>query len=352
MERGNPHTSGMAHRSPSTSRSPRSTPPWATSTATPARSPTAPRARARGRREPGRLPRAGAHRLSARGPAAEDALPRRGGARRSRAGRPDERRSSRSSASPSAADDVYNAAAVLADGEVQAVYRKIHLPNYGVFDEQRYFQAGARAGAARAERRHARAHDLRGHLGARPAGDRPRRSPGAEVIVNLSASPYHAGKGVERERMLAQRARDSLACVLFCNAVGGQDELVFDGHSVASTRTASCSRARPSSRRRSCTARSTRTPSRPPGCATRATVPRCAPTRGEGGPACAPDGVAERRGRAARASSGGEVSPDCSGPRRRSTRRCAPACATTSTRTASSASCWRSPAASTPRWWP
>ena len=56
---------------------------------------------------------------------------------------------------------------------------------------------------------------------------------GAEVIVNLSASPYHAGKGGERERMLAQRARDSVACVLFCNTVGGQDELVFDGHSVA-----------------------------------------------------------------------------------------------------------------------
>ena len=56
---------------------------------------------------------------------------------------------------------------------------------------------------------------------------------GAQVIVNLSASPYHAGKGAERERMLVQRARDNLAAVLFCNAVGGQDELVFDGHSVA-----------------------------------------------------------------------------------------------------------------------
>ena len=53
------------------------------------------------------------------------------------------------------------------------------------------------------------------------------------MIVNLSASPYHAGKGGERERMLVQRARDSVACVLFCNLVGGQDELVFDGHSVA-----------------------------------------------------------------------------------------------------------------------
>src|SRR5207249_5509020 len=56
---------------------------------------------------------------------------------------------------------------------------------------------------------------------------------GAQVIVNLSASPYHAGKGVEREHMLVQRARDNLVAVVFCNLVGGQDELVFDGHSVA-----------------------------------------------------------------------------------------------------------------------
>ena len=55
---------------------------------------------------------------------------------------------------------------------------------------------------------------------------------GATVIVNASASPYHAGKGAERERMLVQRARDSLAAVAFCNLVGGQDELVFDGHSL------------------------------------------------------------------------------------------------------------------------
>ena len=58
------------------------------------------------------------------------------------------------------------------------------------------------------------------------------------MIVNLSASPYHAGKGGERERMLAQRARDYLAAVVFCNLVGGQDELVFDGHCSSSTRTA------------------------------------------------------------------------------------------------------------------
>jgi NAD+ synthase (glutamine-hydrolysing) len=133
---------------------------------------------------------------------------------------------------PEQADDVYNSAAVLADGEIKAIYRKIHLPNYGVFDEQRYFQAGAEPAVV----------ELNGvTLGLTVCEDIWEPGPpasaealaGAEVIVNLSASPYHAGKGGERERMLAQRARDSVACVLFCNTVGGQDELVFDGHSVA-----------------------------------------------------------------------------------------------------------------------
>ncbi len=130
------------------------------------------------------------------------------------------------------ADDVYNSAALLADGEVVGIYRKMHLPNYGVFDEQRYFQAGDRPAT----------FELDGvTVGITICEDIWEPGPpataealaGAEVIVNLSASPYHAGKGAERERMLAQRARDNLAAVLFCNSVGGQDELVFDGHSVA-----------------------------------------------------------------------------------------------------------------------
>ncbi len=133
---------------------------------------------------------------------------------------------------PERADDVYNAAAVLADGAVAAVYRKMHLPNYGVFDEQRYFQAGERPAT----------FELNGvTVGLTVCEDIWEPGPpattealcGAEVIVNLSASPYHAGKGAQRELMLAQRARDNLVAVLFCNAVGGQDELVFDGHSVA-----------------------------------------------------------------------------------------------------------------------
>ena len=133
---------------------------------------------------------------------------------------------------PERGDDVYNSAAVLADGRVAAVYRKMHLPNYGVFDEQRYFQAGREAAVV----------ELNGvTLGLTICEDIWEPGPpatsealaGAEVVVNLSASPYHAGKGLERERMLVQRARDNLAAVVFCNLVGGQDELVFDGHSVA-----------------------------------------------------------------------------------------------------------------------
>jgi NAD+ synthase (glutamine-hydrolysing) len=133
---------------------------------------------------------------------------------------------------PEGAEDVYNAAAVLADGEVAAVYRKMYLPNYGVFDEQRYFQSGAEAGV----------FELNGvPIGVTVCEDIWEPGPpamsealaGAQVIVNLSASPYRVGYGHGRERMLKQRAIDNLAAVVFVNTVGGQDELVFDGHSVA-----------------------------------------------------------------------------------------------------------------------
>jgi NAD+ synthase (glutamine-hydrolysing) len=133
---------------------------------------------------------------------------------------------------PERADDVYNSAAVLADGEVAAVYRKMYLPNYGVFDEQRYFQAGAEAGI----------FELNGiPISVSICEDIWEPGPpamtealaGAQVIVNLSASPYRVGYGHARERMLVQRAVDNLAAVVFVNTVGGQDELVFDGHSLA-----------------------------------------------------------------------------------------------------------------------
>jgi NAD+ synthase (glutamine-hydrolysing) len=132
---------------------------------------------------------------------------------------------------PERAEDVHNSAAILADGELQATYRKLHLPNYGVFDELRYFQPGTRGAT----------FEVDGvTIGLTVCEDIWQPGPplsdealaGARLIVNISASPYHAGKGVARERMIAQRARDELAAVAFCALVGGQDELVFDGDSL------------------------------------------------------------------------------------------------------------------------
>jgi NAD+ synthase (glutamine-hydrolysing) len=132
---------------------------------------------------------------------------------------------------PERALDVHNSLAVLANGRVAGVYRKLFLPNYGVFDEQRYFAPGERGAVL----------ELDGtRVGLTVCEDIWEPGPpaidealaGATLIVNISASPYHAGKGGERERMLVQRALDSAAAVAFCNVVGGQDELVFDGHSL------------------------------------------------------------------------------------------------------------------------
>jgi NAD+ synthase (glutamine-hydrolysing) len=129
-----------------------------------------------------------------------------------------------------AGDAAFNSAAVLAERRVHAVYRKVHLPNYGVFDERRYFQAGPGAAVL----------DIGGErVGLTICEDMWEPGPpaseealaGATLILNISASPYHAGKGAQRERMFAQRAREELACVALCALVGGQDELVFDGHS-------------------------------------------------------------------------------------------------------------------------
>ncbi|MDP1847408.1 MAG: NAD+ synthase [Solirubrobacteraceae bacterium] len=132
---------------------------------------------------------------------------------------------------PERAEDVHNSAAILADGALRAVYRKQHLPNYGVFDELRYFQPGQRGATIAIDGV---------TVGLTICEDIWQPGPplsdealsGARVIVNLSASPYAAGKGARREQMLQQRARDELVAVAFCGLVGGQDELVFDGYSV------------------------------------------------------------------------------------------------------------------------
>jgi len=132
--------------------------------------------------------------------------------------------------SPSFDRDLYNACAVCAGGEVKAMYRKRFLPNYGVFDEDRYFAPG---------------RDLillelgKTLIGPNVCEDMWQPGPpatelalaGAELLANISASPYHVGKEREREEMFVTRARDNSCFVAFCNAVGGQDELIFDGHS-------------------------------------------------------------------------------------------------------------------------
>jgi NAD+ synthase (glutamine-hydrolysing) len=127
--------------------------------------------------------------------------------------------------------DLFNACAICADGELKAVYRKRYLPNYGVFDEDRYFAPGRELVLLRL------GEVLIGPTICEdvwqpgpPATDLALA--GAELLVNVSASPYHVGKAEDREEMLVTRARDNSAYLAFCNLVGGQDELLFDGHSV------------------------------------------------------------------------------------------------------------------------
>jgi len=127
--------------------------------------------------------------------------------------------------------DLFNACAVCVDGEVKAMYRKQFLPNYGVFDEDRYFQAGRDLVLLRC------GETLVGPTVCEdiwqpgpPATDLALA--GAHVVANISASPFHLGKGAEREEMLATRARDNSCWIAFVNAVGAQDELIFDGHSL------------------------------------------------------------------------------------------------------------------------
>src|SRR4051794_17712616 len=127
--------------------------------------------------------------------------------------------------------DLFNACYVLAHGEIRCVYRKRYLPNYGVFDEDRYF-------APAYDNFLLRFGDVL--VGPTICEDLWQPGPpatdlalaGAQLIANISASPFHVGKDREREEMLKVRATDNSCFVALCNAVGGQDELIFDGHSV------------------------------------------------------------------------------------------------------------------------
>ncbi len=129
------------------------------------------------------------------------------------------------------AEDIYNAAAVVCDGRIAARYHKQFLPNYGVFDEERYFQHGSASPV----------YEIAGiDVGVNicedvwyPDGPAHHQAlAGAEVIVNINASPYYRAKGTLRETMISTRASDNSVVLCYVNAVGGQDELVFDGHSL------------------------------------------------------------------------------------------------------------------------
>jgi NAD+ synthase (glutamine-hydrolysing) len=128
-------------------------------------------------------------------------------------------------------DDIYNAAAVVYNKKLVGTYHKMYLPNYGVFDEVRYFQAGRKCSVYRIG-------DV--CFGVNICEDiwypegpaRMQALAGAEVIININASPYRIGKNKFRENMLSTRASDSVAIVVYLNTVGGQDELVFDGDSL------------------------------------------------------------------------------------------------------------------------
>ncbi|MEO8082885.1 MAG: NAD+ synthase, partial [Ardenticatenales bacterium] len=130
-----------------------------------------------------------------------------------------------------AAGDLFNAAAVLHDGRVADVYHKVYLPNYGVFDEERYFRGGRRAPVyARGDARFGVSicEDIWYPTG--PAEEQART--GAALLLNISASPFVQDKQRHRERMLRTRASDNVAFLVYCNVVGGQDELLFDGNSL------------------------------------------------------------------------------------------------------------------------
>lgn len=128
-------------------------------------------------------------------------------------------------------DDIYNAAAVISKGKVAGVYHKTYLPNYGVFDERRYFKAGSECPL----------FIVRGvSVGINicediwyPDGPCMNQAlAGARLIININSSPYHRGKRIFRERMVSTRASDNTVFIAYTNMVGGQDELVFDGHSM------------------------------------------------------------------------------------------------------------------------
>lgn len=127
---------------------------------------------------------------------------------------------------------VANAAAILGDGGVRGIYHKVLLPNYGVFDEDRYFSVGADPGQVWRVGEVSIGVSICEDIWLPDGPPSQQAERGAQLLLNINASPFHLGKAAEREEMLATRARAARVPVIYLNLVGGQDELVFDGASV------------------------------------------------------------------------------------------------------------------------
>jgi NAD+ synthase (glutamine-hydrolysing) len=129
---------------------------------------------------------------------------------------------------------IYNAGALLSDGVVLAKHRKTNLPNYGVFDEKRYFQPGMNSTVASFGGRRFGLIICEDAWGPEPS--RAAAQAGGELLLVINGSPYHALQPERREQVVARRARENGVPIVYCNMVGGQDELVFDGGSFATDR--------------------------------------------------------------------------------------------------------------------
>lgn len=127
---------------------------------------------------------------------------------------------------------VANAAAVVSGGEIRGVYHKVLLPNYGVFDEDRYFEAGSKPATVWEIAGESVGISICEDMWLAEGPPHLQAGAGARILLNINASPFHRGKAAERERMLAQRAIAANVPVVYLNLIGGQDELVFDGASV------------------------------------------------------------------------------------------------------------------------
>jgi NAD+ synthase (glutamine-hydrolysing) len=129
-------------------------------------------------------------------------------------------------------NDIYNAAAIIYKGSVKGIYRKILLPNYGVFDEKRYFRPGERP-AVFGVGKFIFGVNICEDIWHDDGPTRTQAEAGAGLIININASPYHAGKTRDRDDVVRREAKKNSVAVVYANLVGGQDELVFDGHSLA-----------------------------------------------------------------------------------------------------------------------